>query len=92
MNRQDSEHKIRGRRSALYGIAAAGVSALGATLVAGRPARAVDPQTGALTEADMIGKVLRVYNTGDAVTLDYSEDRLNIEVGPDRRIVRITIG
>ncbi|MGF1624564.1 MAG: I78 family peptidase inhibitor [Alphaproteobacteria bacterium] len=92
MNRQDSEHKIGGRRAALYGIAAAGVSALGATLAAGRPARAVDPQTGALTEADMIGKVLRVYNTGDPVTLDYSEDRLNIELGPEQRIARITIG
>jgi hypothetical protein len=39
------------------------------------------------------GGVVRVYNTGDAVTMDYSDTRLNIEL--DRasgKIVRITCG
>ena len=91
MSRQDTEDNAGGRRSALYGIAAAGVSAFAAAFAGGRPVRAAEPQ-GGLTEAEMIGKSLRVYHSGDAITMDYSEDRLNIELGPDDRIAKVSIG
>lgn len=37
-------------------------------------------------------QTIRRYNTGDAVTMDYRADRLNIEVGSDRRIVVLRCG
>jgi hypothetical protein len=41
---------------------------------------------------DMIGMVLRVVHPGDAVTMDYREDRITIEVDDDNVIQRIAIG
>lgn len=35
---------------------------------------------------------VRVYRTGDAVTMDFREDRLNIETAPDGRIVALRCG
>ncbi len=40
----------------------------------------------------LIGKPIRVYETGDAVTDDYVEDRVNIEVSDDRTIKQIWCG
>lgn len=40
----------------------------------------------------MRGKVLRVYHTGDALTMDLRRDRANVELGPDERIVQVWIG
>lgn len=34
----------------------------------------------------------RIYRTGDALTADFSPDRLNIEIGPDGTIVQVTCG
>ena len=34
----------------------------------------------------------RIYRTGDAVTMDFRPDRLNIEIGPEGTIVRVTCG
>lgn len=45
-----------------------------------------------LTSADMIGKRLRVVRPGQVVTMDYSEERLNIEVDAQNRITRIHVG
>jgi Peptidase inhibitor I78 family len=41
---------------------------------------------------DMIGMVLRVVHPGDAVTMDYREDRITIEVDDDNVIQSISIG
>ena len=83
-------HATHGRRAALLGLAAGGVSALTAAVVGGRPAQAVEPRL--VNAEDMYGKTLRVYHTGDAITMDYSEDRVNIELGPDDRIAKVSIG
>lgn len=45
-----------------------------------------------LTEHNMRGKVLRVIEPGMAVTMDYSEDRINIEIDENRKIVRFFKG
>jgi hypothetical protein len=34
----------------------------------------------------------RIFRTGDALTMDYSPTRLNIEIGPDGLIVAVTCG
>lgn len=52
-----------------------------------------DPDRGMpLTTATLIGKTLRVIRPGQAVTMDYSEDRVNVEVDDANRIVRVHIG
>lgn len=80
------------RRRLLTGGAALGATALAALLAAAGVASAQGGQDPTLTSEQMLGKVLRVYHTGDAVTMDYSEGRLNIELGPDDRVVRVWIG
>lgn len=35
---------------------------------------------------------VRVYGTGDALTMDYRPDRLNIELDEDRCIVNVSFG
>ncbi|MGF1624565.1 MAG: hypothetical protein ACFCVH_06750 [Alphaproteobacteria bacterium] len=45
-----------------------------------------------MTSADLVGKTLRVYNTGDPLTRDFRQDRANVELGPNQRIVSIWIG
>ena len=84
------------RRSALSGMAGIGVTALiaavaGACVSRPRGAQASDSDE-LLTADSMIGKRLRVYHSGDPVTLDYDPDRLNIELGPDDRIVNVSLG
>ncbi|MEZ5667485.1 MAG: I78 family peptidase inhibitor [Alphaproteobacteria bacterium] len=98
----DSGHSERpGRRAALRGMAGIGVSAVAASVVGAcvgaRPsAQAQDPgplpSGEALNANVMVGKTLRVYHTGDVVTLDFSPDRVNVELGPDDRIVAVTLG
>jgi len=34
----------------------------------------------------------RIYRTGDPVTMDFRPDRLNIEIGPDGRIAKVSCG
>ena len=80
------------RRLLLTGGAAMGATALAALLADPRVAWGQGVQDQDLTTEDMIGKSLRVYHTGDPVTMDYSEDRLNVELGPDDRIVRVWVG
>jgi hypothetical protein len=80
------------RRLLLTSGAVLGASALAALLARIGEAGAQDGQDQVLTLEDMIGKTLRVYHTGDAVTLDYSENRLNVELGADDRVVRVSIG
>lgn len=48
--------------------------------------------TAPLTTENMVGKILRVVKSGDAMTMDYSEDRVNIEVDDKGTIVRVFIG
>ena len=51
------------------------------------------PDEGApLTAESMVGKVLRVIEPGSAVTMDYSTDRVNIELDANRKIVRVFVG
>ena len=40
----------------------------------------------------LLGKTLRAYHTGDALTKDYRPDRANIELGAGERIVRVWFG
>lgn len=43
--------------------------------------------------ADAVGKVLRVYHTGDMLTRDWRDDRMNIELSPQtQRIVSVWFG
>ncbi len=76
------------RRSlfALAGLTLGG-AALSHAALAGESA-----PTPQLTSADMIGKRLRVIHPGQVVTMDYSEERLNIEVDAQNRITRIHVG
>ena len=86
----------RGRRDALRGVTGIGLSALAASVasacVQGGRGGAEASDTPPLAAADMIGKTLRVFHTGDALTMDYSPSRVNIELGPDDRIVRVFVG
>jgi Peptidase inhibitor I78 family len=34
----------------------------------------------------------RIFNTGDALTMDFRPDRLNIEIGPGATIVAVSCG
>ncbi len=45
-----------------------------------------------LTAETMVGKKLRVVQPGSMMTMDYSTDRVNIEVDENGKIVRIFIG
>lgn len=45
-----------------------------------------------LTGTNMVGKKLRVIKQGDMVTMDYSTDRVNIEVDENSKILRVFIG
>lgn len=47
---------------------------------------------GAGTTESLIGKALRVYNTGDPLTFDLRSGRANIKHGPGRRISRVWFG
>lgn len=45
-----------------------------------------------LTAEAMLGKALRVIEPGSAITMDYSAERVNIELDAGRRISRVYIG
>ncbi len=45
-----------------------------------------------LSSTQMIGKKLRVIKPGQALTMDYNEDRLNVVVDDKGLITRISIG
>lgn len=47
---------------------------------------------GAATAASLIGKTVRIYNSGEPLTRDLRQNRANIELGPGNRIVSIWIG
>lgn len=64
--------------------------ALAALPLTGTAASAGD--TAGLTSETMTGKTLRVFTTGDAITMDYSEDRINIELDASHKIVRVFVG
>lgn len=52
-----------------------------------------DSSVGKLDCADLVGKTLRVYNTGDVISQDLKPDRSNIELNPStKRIVKVWIG
>ena len=40
----------------------------------------------------LIGRLLRVYKTGDMLTMDYNQNRVNIETNAEGIIVGITFG
>lgn len=40
----------------------------------------------------LIGKLLRAYTTGDMLTMDYNQNRVNIETNAEGIIVGITFG
>lgn len=49
--------------------------------------------TATTSECDLIGKVLRIYHTGDALDTGYRTDRGNIELDPTtERVVRVWCG
>lgn len=81
-----------GRRQAVRGAATVSLAAVAAFLSSPRAGRAQATVEPVLTADDMIGKSLRVYHTGDPVTLDYREDRLNIELDSDDRIAKVSVG
>ncbi len=41
---------------------------------------------------ELEGRPLRVYHTGDMLTMDYRPDRVNIELGADQMIVKVWFG
>lgn len=48
--------------------------------------------TADLTATSMTGRTLRVINPGDAVAMDYTAGRVNIELDEQNRIKRVFIG
>lgn len=88
------------RRSlfALAGLALGGAALSRTALADGAesvPLQRRSPQaqeSAPLTSESMVGKRLRVVKTGDMMTMDYSEDRVNIEVDDENRIVRVFVG
>jgi len=92
-----SDRTFPGRRAVLRAASGVAASAVAASAVSGcvgarPPAQPSDPGDGPLTSADLVGKTLRVYHTGDPLTRDFRQDRANVELGPDERIVAIWIG
>ncbi len=68
-------------------------TAEGRALATDEAAPTPDPDRGMpLTTATLLGKSLRVIRPGQAVTMDYSTDRVNIEVDEANRIRRVYIG
>ncbi|VAW70374.1 hypothetical protein MNBD_GAMMA09-1415 [hydrothermal vent metagenome] len=45
-----------------------------------------------VTIKELTGHLLRVYTTGDILTMDWQPDRANIEVGEDRKIIDVWFG
>ncbi len=81
------------RRSMLALAALPLASAAASAAPASSEVRTALPDEGApLTAESMVGKVLRVIEPGSAVTMDYSTDRVNIELDANRKIVRVFVG
>ncbi len=49
-------------------------------------------QPGADIDAATLPQPARVYGPGDAVTMDYRTDRLNVEIGEDGTVKRVYCG
>ena len=49
-------------------------------------------QPGADIDAATLPQPARVYGPGDAVTMDYRTDRLNVEIGEDGAVRRVYCG
>ncbi len=45
-----------------------------------------------LSSSQMVGKKLRVIKPNQATTMDYREDRVNVEVDDKGLIIRVSIG
>lgn len=58
----------------------------------GKPSSNEGMEIEKLTIADLIGLQARVYTTGDALTMDYRLDRVNIELSKTGKLVKIWIG
>ena len=43
-------------------------------------------------ERELIMRQIRILRPGQPMTMDYRAERLNIEIGPDERIVRLFCG
>ena len=41
---------------------------------------------------ELEGRPLRVYHTGDMLTMDFRPNRVNVELGPDELIVKVWFG
>ena len=82
------------RRTAIRGAAVGAAAAGLAACVGGQPPSppGTPPGDGPIPIADLVGKTLRVYHSGDPLTRDFRQDRANVELGPDDRIVRVWIG
>lgn len=50
------------------------------------------PAAAPITSESMVGKRLRVLGPNSAMTMDYSEDRVNIETDEQQKIVRVFVG
>ena len=87
-----AEHR---RRLLAYGTAAVATAALAGCVASGSRSGSgrQAPGGGAgPTSVDLAGKTLRVYHGGDALTRDFRQDRANIELDSDDRIVSVWIG
>jgi hypothetical protein len=73
---------------ALAGLALASPALASGERTTGRARAGTTP----LTTANLIGKKLRVFEEGRPITMDYSEDRVNIEIDGEALIKRIFIG
>lgn len=83
-----------GRRTLIRLVAGTAAVAAAGACTPPRPApqEPAPPGDAPITSTSLVGKTLRVYHTGDPLTRDYRQDRANIELGPDERIVSIWIG
>lgn len=64
----------------------------GADLVARHLGAVANPEVRAYITARVGERPIRYYTVGDALTMDYSPARLNVEIGRDQLIKRIYCG